>query len=518
MTKTLNNAKVESVEKQKNSKAKLAFVGMLMAGTLMVGCNQKPADIIVNLPENKVEEKEKQECEECPVCEEKEEEKKGLMYCPDLNQITVPSYNSNYDTVNLGETAVLDNGTKVEVVDLTMDGEVILKLKSNYTGNEDRTKTIKLKEGDLIEVIDEMGTSMLEVCSVNNGYTLSEKSVLLASDGAVNKNVVEEEESTCTLGQETSESHESVMENNVQRIYNTWKQVENCEYPLDKVIVKSESVFDNVIQYGEGEYSISAYTPKLNLGESLELGDGNKLVLADLKSATEQDPVDKAIISIENAQGEEITVKAIETGITEIFADGNRYIIEIKDIVPGFTLNEKYISEVKILNEKEELRRDTIHVMNPDEQWLLGGVGRYSITLYKESQYNSNLRLNETMELGDGNKVKLSDVMATLGSSPVAIISIQDKDNNLLVTTTLTKGVDIVTVGEKKYKFKTYKVNMDSQLNDVYLEVALVGDEVELNAGSYVNQQNIEITTTIQNSNFGIKGWTFDMKYLDFEN
>jgi len=156
--------------------------------------------------------------------------------------------------------------------------------------------------------------------------------------------------------------------------------------------------------------------------------------------------------------------------------------------------------------------------MNPDEQWLLGGVGRYSITLYKESQYNSNLRLNETMELGDGNKVKLSDVMATLGSSPVAIISIQDKDNNLLVTTTLTKGVDIVTVGEKKYKFKTYKVNMDSQLNDVYLEVALVGDEVELNAGSYVNQQNIEITTTIQNSNFGIKGWTFDMKYLDFEN
>ncbi len=516
MSKTLNNAKIESVEKQKTSKAKMAFVGMLMAGTLMVGCNQKPADVVVNLPEDTIEETEKQECEECPECE-KEEEKKELMYCPDLSSITVPSYNSNYDTVNLGETAVLDNGTKVEVVDLTMDGEVILKLKSKYTGEEDRTKTVKLKEGDLIEVIDEMGTSMLEVCSVNNGYTLTEKSVLLASDGAVKKGGVEEE-STCTLGEETSEEHKNVMKDNVQRIYNTWKQVENCEYPVDKVIKQSQSVFDNVVQYGEGKYSISAYTPKLNLGEFIELGDGNKLVLSDLKPATEQDPVDRAIISIQNAQGEELAVKTIEAGVTDIFADNKKYTIEIGEIVPGYTLTEKYMGEVKVLNENNRLRKDLVFLMGLGEPWLLGGVSEDTLELYRESAYHPELRLGETMDLGDGNKVKLSDVMATLGSSPVAILSIQDNEGNLLATKTMGKGVTEITVGDKTYAFKAYEVKMDSTLENVYIELGVINETVQYKEGTFVNPQNIEIEFSIQKANFGINGFTFDMKYLDFEN
>lgn len=520
MTKTLDNVKISPVEKQKKpSKLKNAFVGMAMLASVAMGtaaCEQKTPKVTVNLPEDSItivqEEKECEECEEC-----KEEEKKTLMYCPDLSSITVPSYNANYDTVSLGETVVLENGTKVEVVDLTMDGEVILKLRSEYTGEEDRTKTVKLKEGDLIEVIDEMGTSMLEVCSVMNGYTLTEKSVVLASDGAVKKAGVEEE-NTCTLGQETSEQHENAMENNVQRIYNIWKEVENCEYLVDKVIKQSQSVFDNVVQYGRGEYSISAYSPKLILGDSLELGDGNKLVLADLKPATEQNPVDKAIVSIQNAQGEEIAVKTIEAGVTDIFVDSKKYTIEVGEIVPGYTLTEKYMGEVKVLNENDRLRRDTVFIMGPGEPWLLGGVSEDTLELYRESAYHPELRLGETMELGDGNKVKLSDVMATLGSSPVAILSIQDSEGNLLATKTMGKGVTEITVGDKTYAFKAYQVKMDYTLENVYVELGLIGQTVQYKEGTFVNPQNVEIEFSIQKANFGMRGFTFDMKYLDFEN
>ena len=520
MTKTLDNVKISPVEKQKKpSKLKNAFVGMALLGAVAMGtaCEQKTPKVTVNLPEDSITiVSEEKECEKCEDC--KEEEKKELMYCPDLSSITVPSYNSNYDTVSLGETAVLDNGTKVEVVDLTMDGEVILKLRSEYTGEEDRTKTVKLKEGDLIEVIDEMGTSMLEVCSVNNGYTLTEKSVLLASDGSVKKgSVKEEEETTCTLGEETSEQHESLMEDNVQRIYNIWKQVENCEYGVDKVIKQSQSVFDNVVQYGRGEYSISAYSPKLILGESLELGDGNKLILADLKPATGQDPVDKAIISIQNAQGEELAVKTIEAGVTDIFVDSKKYTIEVGEVVPGYTLNEKYMSEVKVLNENGRLRRDTVFIMGPGEPWLLGGVSEDTLELYKESAYHPELRLGETMELGDGNKVKLSDVMATVGSSPVAILSIQDSEGNLLATKTMGKGVTEITVGDKTYAFKAYQVNMDYFLNNVNIELGVISEIIQYHEGKYVNQQNVEFEFSIQKANFGIRGFTFDMKY-PFEN
>lgn len=448
------------------------------------------------------------------------------MYCPDLNSIDLQEFDKNYDSVNLGESFVLtSNGARIKVLDLTSNGEVIVELSSKYSEN---TRTLKLQEGDLVEITNILGydgpdpvirTAMLEVCSVNNGYTLSEKSALFASDGNVQKfDKDNDTEEQCILGEKTGQEYEHKMEDNLQRIYNTWRKLENCGYTSDKVIVKSESVFDNVIQYGEGEYSISTYTPKLNLGESLELGDGNKLVLADLKPATEQDPTDRAIVSIENAQGEEITVKTIEAGITEIFAGGNRYTIEIKEVVPGFTLNEKFISEVKILNEKEELRRDTIMYIGPSEQWLLGNVSEDKIELYNESAYNPELRLNETMDLGDGNKLRLSDVMATLGGSPVAIVNIESQEGEILASTILKKGVTEVTVGSKTYELKNYKTSMNIELDDVYMKVGLINQKVFIQEGKNVNAQNIEITTTFQKTNFGINGFTLDMKYLDFEN
>ncbi len=96
----------------------------------------------------------------------------------------------------------------------------------------------------------------------------------------------------------------------------------------------------------------SAYSPKLQIGESLDLGDGNKLVLGDLKPASGGQPKDLAIFSIKNAAGEEIANKVVAQGdTTEINAGSNTYRVRVYQAAPGYTLAEKWAEVAVFANE-----------------------------------------------------------------------------------------------------------------------------------------------------------------------
>jgi len=96
----------------------------------------------------------------------------------------------------------------------------------------------------------------------------------------------------------------------------------------------------------------SAYSPKLQIGESLDLGDGNKLVLGDLKPASGQQQRDRAIFSVKNAAGEEIANKVVAAGETaEIPAGSNTYRVRVYQAAPGYTLTEKWAEVAVFANE-----------------------------------------------------------------------------------------------------------------------------------------------------------------------
>jgi len=96
----------------------------------------------------------------------------------------------------------------------------------------------------------------------------------------------------------------------------------------------------------------SAYSPKLQIGESLDLGDGNKLVLGDLKPASGGQGEDRAIFSVKNAAGEEIANKVVAAGDTvDIPAGSNTYRVHVYQAAPGYTLTEKWAEVAVFANE-----------------------------------------------------------------------------------------------------------------------------------------------------------------------
>lgn len=95
-----------------------------------------------------------------------------------------------------------------------------------------------------------------------------------------------------------------------------------------------------------------AYSPKLQIGEDLPLGDGNKLVLGDLKPASGGQENDIAIFSVLNAAGEEIASKTVAAGATtEITAGSSTYRVRVYQVAPGYTLTEKWAEVAVFSNE-----------------------------------------------------------------------------------------------------------------------------------------------------------------------
>jgi len=114
----------------------------------------------------------------------------------------------------------------------------------------------------------------------------------------------------------------------------------------------------------------SAYSPKLQIGEDLDLGDGNKLVLGDLKPASGQQLGDSAIFSVLNAAGEEIASQAIEKGDTiDVQAGANTYKIKVYQVAPGYTLTEKW-AEVAVYANELELK-DGEDLDDENEDWTV---------------------------------------------------------------------------------------------------------------------------------------------------
>jgi len=99
----------------------------------------------------------------------------------------------------------------------------------------------------------------------------------------------------------------------------------------------------------------SAYSPKLQIGESLDLGDGYKLLLGDLKPASGGQDSDFAIFSILNAAEEEVANQVIsqEDGAVEITAGSNTYRVRVYQVAPGYTLTEKWAEVAVFANELE---------------------------------------------------------------------------------------------------------------------------------------------------------------------
>ena len=138
----------------------------------------------------------------------------------------------------------------------------------------------------------------------------------------------------------------------------TDKQIENHRVKVK--FLGEEWIISEMDSDTEGDNSIkiakeSAYSPKLQIGEDLDLGDGNKLVLGDLKPASGGQENDIAIFSVLNAAGEEIASKTVSAGATtEITAGSHTYRVRVYQVAPGYTLTEKW-AEVAVFASELEL-------------------------------------------------------------------------------------------------------------------------------------------------------------------
>ncbi len=101
----------------------------------------------------------------------------------------------------------------------------------------------------------------------------------------------------------------------------------------------------------------SAYSPKLQIGESLDLGDGYKLTLGDLKPASGSQGSDYAIFSVYNADGEEVANEMVAAGDTTeiVTSDGHSFRVRVYQAAPGYTLTEKW-AEVAVFSNELELK------------------------------------------------------------------------------------------------------------------------------------------------------------------
>ncbi|MGC8923817.1 MAG: S-layer protein [Candidatus Micrarchaeia archaeon] len=96
----------------------------------------------------------------------------------------------------------------------------------------------------------------------------------------------------------------------------------------------------------------SAYSPKLQIGDTLDLTGGYKLKLGDLKPASGGQPNDLAIFSVLNSAGEEVANQVVAAGsTTEIQADGNTFKVRVYQVAPGYTLTEKWAEVAVFKNE-----------------------------------------------------------------------------------------------------------------------------------------------------------------------
>ncbi|MCX8206107.1 MAG: S-layer protein, partial [Candidatus Micrarchaeota archaeon] len=119
----------------------------------------------------------------------------------------------------------------------------------------------------------------------------------------------------------------------------------------DEWIISGMDVEDDTVKLAKE----SAYSPKLQIGESLDLGDGNKLVLGDLKPASGGQTADIAIFSVKDASGKEIASKTVAQGATtEIQAGTKSYRVRVYQVAPGYTLTEKW-AEVAVFADELEL-------------------------------------------------------------------------------------------------------------------------------------------------------------------
>ena len=274
-------------------------------------------------------------------------------------------YKSNPQSLNIGETKIFTLKTQEKgSIGNSKQGKIQVSystgtsdLKKTLTGTILAVYSIPSKNGGLILDGNETETEdKNETEEGENEYNLGDTN---QTESETNETDLDEK---CVLGELYNETRIKSISGNTQNVLITWAKVEG-EGCVNRVMIRMESTFDNVLQYKEyndrqtiitpaGSEEIihqvdssgidtlleSAYSPELGVGESLMLGDGKELVVEDILI---QDGVNMAKIALRNAQGLNIHQSTYMEGRNNIAGTGVSF--KIYEIGAGYTLENMYV-------------------------------------------------------------------------------------------------------------------------------------------------------------------------------
>jgi hypothetical protein len=302
----------------------------------------------------------------------------------------------------------------------------------------------------------------------------------------------------------------------IQNIEKTYGYYEGELCPETKHLFSSESRFDSPLPYNENIFKIKEQKDRLNLNEifDLKLYDGTTIELNEMIDNS------SVRIIIRDFEGLEIMNTIVSEGNNNINTGMKQYVLEIDEVHNlGNYVNESYIEGIRVVEEVKghKYRKE---IKFEDESWFLGYFDSNTLTLYKESQYSPDLMIGETLDLGDGNKLVLVDVMDTSYGVQEARLEIRNAQGETVSIMNQERGITEYNIGSLKYKIMLYDISTSPKLNpyDMYVKVGIISEEVIYKQGIIEeSEENDVIRKTklnIYTSGTGLEGFKLDYETM----
>ncbi len=563
MTKSYrtNENTVLTAEKPKKSRAKMFIAaGILTAGLaarMLTGCSEdkilpvdlssKPPDVIVKvyMSDNKQDggvAKDAGAATDAGVQDAGVQDAgvQAPKYCGDPKVIDFGT-TTNSGKLEMAKFVMLENNVIATIVDLTADGKAMLDVwyedySKPWQENRAKKQTIQVSAGEQVETINPSGEKqVLEFCAVNNGYTLAEKSVNVASDKKLK----------FFDGSETS-------------------ILSICEIPDDAVKLSAMS---------------TAY-----INSSIQLGDGNKIVVQDIvfPGETIGNDLPKVLVSFVDANGKEIATGALSTNDTcyrTISAGGKEYHVRVYEIGGGQPKNWRYtkigvISGVdtcwlssnmeidapteytmedgnvqKLVNTWSDVKDESVDgkscadkkllkqhdcsfnepiplgaykdrkiVKYLDHDLILSRSDENSVELVTEAAYSPMLSIGESLDIGDGtgNRLVIGDlVTATDKRAAAAVIAIKNLAGEEIASGTVDMEEGTIKVGY--YLIRVYDVASGYTLAEKWASIGIINNLVTMRTGERKDLGNSSgwdryANFKVKTSNGALDGWVIDVE------
>ncbi len=310
------------------------------------------------------------------------------------------------------------------------------------------------------------------------------------------------------LGSEIEISSHMVSEvGAIQNIEKTYLYYEGELCSETKYLLSSESRFDFPLPYNENIFRIKEQKNRLNLNEifDLKLYDGTTIELNEMIDNS------SVRIIIRDFEDLEIMNTIVSEGNNNINTGMKQYVLTIDKI----HYLENYVESIEIYEEvKGHKYRKQIKF--EDESWLLGYFDSNTLSLYKESQYSPNLMIGESLDIGDGNKLILADVMDVSYGVQEARLEIRNAQGEPVSIMNQGRGITVYNIGSLKYKIMLYDISTSPNLNpyDMYVKVGIISEEIEYKQGIIEESEEEDIIRktklNVYTSETGLEGFKLE--------